>query len=212
MWAIPINLPFTRYSRSLKASEKVKKMVKDLIREKKEQLKKGASAHQDLITRLISIEGEGLISEDEILSMKLFLKYVYFVVGMDCRTRRNCKRQNCQEGFLQGKIFLVAMETLRYIPPVFGGFRTTLKDIEYGGYIIPKGWQVFWATTMTHMDDDIFEEPSKFNPAQFENQASIPPYCSYPLEQDRLSCPDASFGWDPMPVPAHGLPIQLVKS
>lgn len=35
-----------------------------------------------------------------------------------------------------------AMETLRMIPPVFGAFRRVLKDIEYGGYLIPKGWQV----------------------------------------------------------------------
>ena len=36
----------------------------------------------------------------------------------------------------------VGMETLRMVPPVFGGFRTALKDIEYDGYLIPKGWQV----------------------------------------------------------------------
>jgi cytochrome P450 len=36
----------------------------------------------------------------------------------------------------------VAMETLRMYSPVFGGFRKALKDIEYGGYLIPKGWQV----------------------------------------------------------------------
>ena len=36
----------------------------------------------------------------------------------------------------------VAMETLRIHPPVFGGFRKALKDIEYGGCLIPKGWQV----------------------------------------------------------------------
>lgn len=36
----------------------------------------------------------------------------------------------------------VAMETLRTVPPVYGGFRLALEDIEYGGYIIPKGWQV----------------------------------------------------------------------
>lgn len=34
------------------------------------------------------------------------------------------------------------MELLRTIPPIFGGFRKALKDIEYGGYLIPKGWQV----------------------------------------------------------------------
>jgi hypothetical protein len=36
----------------------------------------------------------------------------------------------------------LAMETLRMVPPAFGGFRKAMKDIEYGGYLIPKGWQV----------------------------------------------------------------------
>lgn len=36
----------------------------------------------------------------------------------------------------------VAMEILRMFPPVFGGFRKAMADIEYGGYLIPKGWQV----------------------------------------------------------------------
>lgn len=36
----------------------------------------------------------------------------------------------------------VAMETLRMIPPIFGSFRRALKDIEFEGHLIPKGWQV----------------------------------------------------------------------
>ena len=36
----------------------------------------------------------------------------------------------------------LALETLRVFPPIFGGFRKAVTDIEYGGYIIPKGWQV----------------------------------------------------------------------
>lgn len=36
----------------------------------------------------------------------------------------------------------VAQETLRVIPPVFGGFRKAVKDVKYKGYIIPSGWQV----------------------------------------------------------------------
>lgn len=36
----------------------------------------------------------------------------------------------------------VAQETLRLTSPIFGGFRKAVKDIEYGGYLIPQGWQV----------------------------------------------------------------------
>ena len=39
VWSIPINLPFTRYNSSLKASAKVRNMVKELIREKRVELR-----------------------------------------------------------------------------------------------------------------------------------------------------------------------------
>lgn len=36
----------------------------------------------------------------------------------------------------------VAQELMRIIPPAFGSFRKAVKDTEYGGFDIPKGWQV----------------------------------------------------------------------
>lgn len=36
----------------------------------------------------------------------------------------------------------VVLETLRLYPPVFTGFRTAIKDIEFDGYTIPNGWKV----------------------------------------------------------------------
>lgn len=158
------------------------------------------------------------------------------------------------------------METLRMVPPVFGGFRKAVKDVEYGGYVIPKGWQVsgktsslslntpniilklkdlnftlfqvFWVTTMTHMDNNIFTEPSKFDPSRFENHASTPPYCFIPFGGGPRMCPgyefarietlvaihhlitqftwklcaDDSYKRDPMPVPVQGLPIQIMPN
>jgi cytochrome P450 len=161
----------------------------------------------------------------------------------------------------------VAMETLRMVPPAFGNFRKALKDIEYGGYLIPKGWQVsksfvpsllshyislfetiiqlillyfdiqiLWTSPMTHMDNSIFPEPSKFDPSRFENQSSIPPYSFIAFgggpricpgyEFARLEtlvtihylvtqftwklCADNSFSRDPTPTPTQGLPIKLV--
>ncbi|CAK7338471.1 unnamed protein product [Dovyalis caffra] len=131
----------------------------------------------------------------------------------------------------------VAQETLRMFPPIFGGFRKAVKDIEYDGYLIPEGWQIFWVTNMTHTDNTIFPEPSKFDPSRFENQVSIPPYCFIPFGGGPRMCPGYEFArietlvtihhlvtqftWelladnffkrDPMPVPTKGLPIQIVQ-
>lgn len=44
----------------------------------------------------------------------------------------------------------VAQELMRMIPPVFGSFRKTLKDTQYDGYDIPKGWQVINTTYSDH--------------------------------------------------------------
>lgn len=59
MWSVPINLPFTRYNGSLKASKSVQNMIKELIREKRVQLEqKTASPQQDLITCFLSIRND----------------------------------------------------------------------------------------------------------------------------------------------------------
>ncbi|GKE00447.1 cytochrome P450 716B1-like protein [Tanacetum coccineum] len=69
----------------------------------------------------------------------------------------------------------VVSETLRITPPLSLNFRRANQDIEYGGYIIPKGWQVIVSASMTHMDDNIFQNPTTFDPARFEKHAPPPP-------------------------------------
>lgn len=90
---------------------------------------------------------------------------------------------------------------------------------------------------MTHMDAKIFEDPSKFDPKRFENQASVPPYCLVPFGGGpricpgyefakietlitihylvtrftwELCCKDNCFSRDPTPTPTEGLPIQIL--
>ncbi|KAL0399236.1 UNVERIFIED_CONTAM: cytochrome [Sesamum radiatum] len=58
VWSFPVNLPFTRFNRSLKASAEIQRMLKQLISEKRIELENGASSHQDLITCLLSVRGK----------------------------------------------------------------------------------------------------------------------------------------------------------
>jgi cytochrome P450 family 26 subfamily A len=59
VWSVPINLPFTRYNGSFKASKRIQDMIKELIHEKRVQLEqKTASPQQDLITCFLSIRND----------------------------------------------------------------------------------------------------------------------------------------------------------
>ncbi|KAG6637573.1 hypothetical protein CIPAW_11G188000 [Carya illinoinensis] len=259
MWSVPLNLPFTRYNRGLRASEK-----------RVELEHKAASPHQDLISCLLGIrneDNEEALTVDEIVHNVM----VVMVAGFDTSSvlitfiirllanepavyasvvqeQEEIAKSKPSGEFLTWEdlakmkyTWRVAMETLRMVPPVFGGFRTALKDIEFGGYLIPKGpsvcdIQIFWTTTITHMDGSIFPEPSKFDPSRFENQSTVPPYSLVAFGGRQRICPgyelarietlvtihhlvtqftwklcaDNSFSRDPMPVPTQGLPIQLV--
>nr|UHB15525.1 cytochrome P450 [Paris polyphylla] len=265
MWAVPVNLPLTRFNKSLKASRKAREVIVEIIDQKKAALKNGSCGqYDDLITYLLSlsVDKETTMTEEEIIDNAVLV----MVAGHDTSSilmtfmvRRLAKDHATlaavvheQEEISRAKApeeplmwddltkmkytWRVAMETLRMIPPVFGSFRRALKDLEFGGYFIPKGWQVFWASSITQMDANLFHDPQVFEPMRFESQSSVPPYCfvafgggpricpgndfarievlvtmHHLVTQFRwkLCCKDDGFCRDPLPSPSQGLPIQL---
>nr|ACU19728.1 unknown [Glycine max] len=265
MWSVPINVPFTRYNRSLRASARIQNILKEIVQKKKIELKQNAaSARQDLISFLLGMvdeDGKRVMSEKEIFhNIKLVMVaghdtsavLITFIIRLLANEPAIYaavlqEQEEIAKGKLSGEALTwedlskmkytwrVAMETIRMFPPIFGGFRKAATDIEYDGYFIPKGWQIFWVTAMTHMDENIFPEPSKIDPSRFENQASVPPYCFIPFgggaricpgyEFSRLEtlvaihylvtrfswklCSDNFFSRDPMPVPTQGLLVQI---
>nr|GEW78613.1 cytochrome P450 716B1-like [Tanacetum cinerariifolium] len=85
----------------------------------------------------------------------------------------------------------VTSEMLRMYPPVPVNFRRAVQDIEYEGYIIPKGWQVMVSASMTHREDGIFQNPTMFDPSRFEK--SPPPFSYIPFGGGSRICPGIEF-------------------
>ncbi|GJN32492.1 hypothetical protein PR202_gb21006 [Eleusine coracana subsp. coracana] len=267
MWSVPVDLPFTAFRRSLRASARARRLLVEITRETKAKLERGeATRSSSLIACLLSLtdddnSGARLLSEEEIVdnsmvalvaghdTSSILMTFMIRHLASDAHTGRHEHDEVAKdkdddvaltwEDLAKMKFtWRVALETLRVVPPIFGNFRTTIQDIEFGGYTIPKGWQVFWTAGVTHMDAAIFPEPHKFNPSRFENnQSSSAPPCSFVafgggpricvgmefarietlvtmhhlLRQFRwkLCCKEDTFARDPMPTPLHGLPIEI---
>ncbi|KAF5763456.1 putative abieta-7,13-dien-18-ol hydroxylase [Helianthus annuus] len=269
--SIPINLPFTKYNRAIKARKKLVPMLIHLIHEKREALKEQneqGDPHEDLITSLLSIRddnGSTMMSEEEIIDNIIAVMFAGYgttsvlvtffirllannksIYSTIVREHQEISSNKVLEEALTWEdltkmkyTWKVATEIMRVNPPVALSFRRAKQDIEYGGYIIPKGWQVLISLSMTHMDDSIFQNPTMFDPTRFEKHApspSPPPFSYVPFGGGPRMCPGvelakietlamihrlvSAFAWElikkdepfkrvPMPEFDHGLLVQV---
>ncbi|KAM0915378.1 hypothetical protein ACQ4PT_010874 [Festuca glaucescens] len=76
VFAVPMDLPFTTFRRSLEASRRARLLLEEITRDKKAMLGLGkASPSSDLITRLLSLtdgNGEQLLTDEEIVDNGMF--------------------------------------------------------------------------------------------------------------------------------------------
>jgi cytochrome P450 len=63
-------------------------------------------------------------------------------------------------------------EALRLVQPVPSFPRRALKDFEYGGYRIPAGTSVGVSPAYTHMMEEHWPEPDKFDPMRFSPEVA----------------------------------------
>ncbi|KAK1304992.1 hypothetical protein QJS10_CPB11g01297 [Acorus calamus] len=176
-----------------------------------------SSSHGDLITCFLSMGGgvgPEALTEEEVMDNSLLamtaghettsivLVFLIRRLAIDAGVYEAVLRE--QEGIAQTKCpgetltwedlnkmdytWRAAKETMRMIPPIFGNVRRAVKDIEYNGYVIPKGWQIFWAASPTHMDERIFPtRPDSIPRTSMTSRTSFLRILSWGLEQARGS-------------------------
>ncbi|XP_057782838.1 abscisic acid 8'-hydroxylase 2 [Salvia miltiorrhiza] len=130
----------------------------------------------------------------------------------------------------------VIQETLRSASILSFTFREAVEDVEFQGYLIPKGWKVLPLFRTIHHTSDFYPNPDKFDPSRFE--VSPRPNTYMPFGNGLHSCPGSelaklemlvllhhlitTYRWrvigeedaiqyGPFPVPKGGLPIRVTR-
>ncbi|XP_058767839.1 abscisic acid 8'-hydroxylase CYP707A2-like [Vicia villosa] len=128
----------------------------------------------------------------------------------------------------------VIQETLRVASILSFTFREATEDVEYQGYLIPKGWKVLPLFRNIHHSPENFKEPAKFDPSRFE--VAPKPNTFMPFGNGVHACPGnelakleilvlvhhltTKYRWSvvgekngiqygPFALPQNGLPIKL---
>ncbi|XP_062192913.1 abscisic acid 8'-hydroxylase 3-like [Phragmites australis] len=62
----------------------------------------------------------------------------------------------------------VILESLRMASIISFTFREAVADVEYKGFLIPKGWKVMPLFRNIHRNPEYFQDPQKFDPSRFK--------------------------------------------
>ncbi|CAM6059987.1 unnamed protein product [Sphagnum tenellum] len=98
----------------------------------------------------------------------------------------------------------VIQESMRIEPILTFATRETLKEIEYGGFTIPKGWKVAWSGPLSHSSSQFFPNPKRFDPSRFEG-IGPKPFTYVPFGGGPRMCPGSELARIEMVIFLHHL-------
>ncbi|PON63314.1 Cytochrome P [Parasponia andersonii] len=171
--SMPIDLPGTPFNRAVKASSFIRKVLVEIIKQRKVDLAEGnASATQDILSHmLLNVDDDGqymkeldiankilglLIGGQETASAACTFIVKYLAELPHVYEKVYNEQMEIAESKAHGELLTwddlqkmkyswnVACEVMRLAPPVQGAFREALTDFVFDGFSIPKGWKVYY--------------------------------------------------------------------
>ncbi|OEL13018.1 Abscisic acid 8'-hydroxylase 3 [Dichanthelium oligosanthes] len=132
---------------------------------------------------------------------------------------------------------LVILESLRLASIITFTFREAVEDVDFEGFLIPKGWKVMPLFRNIHHSPEFFKDPHKFDPSRFA--VAPKPGTFLPFGSGVHACPGndlaklemivlvhrlvTNYRWEvigpsddvtcsPFPVPKRGLRARLLRA
>ncbi|TXG59197.1 hypothetical protein EZV62_017026 [Acer yangbiense] len=258
--SMPINLPGTLFNKSMKARKELAQIVAKILSTRR-QMKLD---HTDLLASFMG-DKEGLTDEqiaDNIIGvifaardttasvMTWILKYLgenpsvlqavteeqEAIIKSNSGDDEKAPSLSWADTKKMPITSRVIQETLRVASILSFTFREAAEDVEYQGYLIPKGWKVLPLFRNIHHSPEIFPDPEKFDPSRFE--VAPKPNTFMPFGNGTHSCPgnelakiemlillhhlttkyrwsmvgsNSGIQYGPFALPQNGLPIRLTK-
>ncbi|EYU29121.1 hypothetical protein ABFS82_05G118700 [Erythranthe guttata] len=204
--SMPINFPGTLFHKAMKARKELSKILAKILSLRR-QMKMN---HTDLLGSFME-DSEGLTDEqiaDNIIGvifaardttasvLTWIVKYlaenpsVLQAVTEEQEELKKNKEENGLNWADTKKMPIttrVIQETLRAASILSFTFREAVEDVEFNGYLIPKGWKVLPLFRNIHHSPDNFTDPEKFDPSRFE--VAPKPNTFMPFGSGIHSCP-----------------------
>ncbi|KAJ4841545.1 hypothetical protein Tsubulata_001753 [Turnera subulata] len=259
--SFPTNIPGFPYRKAMEARKRLSKILGQIICERKEK----RLLERDLLGCLLNSKDEKgeVLTDDQIAdniigvlfaaqdttasAMTWIVKYLHDHPKLleDVKAEQEAilklnDEENRPLSWSQTRSMThsqkVVLESLRMASIISFTFREAVADVEYKGYLIPKGWKVMPLFRNIHHSPEYFSDPQKFDPSRFE--VAPKPNTFMPFGSGVHACPGnelaklemlimihhlvTKFRWEvvgsqtgtqygPFPVPMHGLPARFWK-
>ncbi|KAL5992813.1 hypothetical protein ACLOJK_013732 [Asimina triloba] len=259
--SFPTNIPGTAYSKAVKARKRLAKILGEILYERREKRLEAG----DLLGHLMISKDDkgGLLTDDQIIDniigvlfaaqdttasvLTWIVKYLHDNPKLlEAVKAEQLAIREANDGGKRPLTWAqtrnmplthkVVLESLRMASIISFTFREAVADVEYKGFLIPKGWKVMPLFRNIHHNHEYFRDPQKFDPSRFE--VAPKPNTFVPFGNGVHSCPGnelaklemlvcihhlvTKFRWEvvgprdgieysPFPVPKLGLPARFWK-
>ncbi|KAI3914534.1 hypothetical protein MKW92_038721 [Papaver armeniacum] len=216
----PLNIPGTTYHRCMKNQKKAIKLMKDILRERRNSAEKKGDFLDQVIEDMSTMEfltedfvvyfifatiigSFASISSTLTLASMLLTDHPAVVEELLQEQEEVVKSREKHDSPLTWKEYksmtfmsqvCVITETLRMSNLDPGMPRKVIKDIHINGYVIPKGWTILLVSSAVHMNPEKFSNPLDFDPWRWNNVGTKAPTRDYmPFGGGIRHCVGAEF-------------------
>ena len=200
---LPLNWPLPRHRRTRRAKAILQARIQEMIDERR----RDDTERDDFLSILLRTrddEGNPMSDQqvhDEAITFfgaghettATALTWVWYLLSQHPDVYQRVRDE--VDGVLQGRALTyddlaqlpytlrVLKESMRLYPPAYAISRVALRDVEVGGYSVPKDTTVFFSPYAIHRRPDYFPDPDRFNPDRFlpEREAALPRYAYMPF-------------------------------